>query len=49
VVPLGKAFDKLANQVARQYEKKGVSPAKAKQIGKATAGKVYREQLAKKK
>lgn len=34
-------FDKIANKAARSYEKKGVSPAKAKQIGKAVAAKVY--------
>ena len=33
-------FKKLANQVARQYRKKGVSKKKAEEIGKAVAYKV---------
>lgn len=36
-------FDKLSNKVTREYEKKGVSAKKARQIGNATAGKVARE------
>lgn len=36
-------FGKLSGSVAREYERKGVSPARAKKIGKAVAGKVARE------
>lgn len=43
-----KSFNKLANKVAREYEKKGISPAKAKQIGKGTAAKVKMEKKRKK-
>lgn len=37
-----KTFDKLADKVTREYEKKGVSPQKAREWGRATAGKVAR-------
>ncbi len=42
-------FKKLARQVAREYERKGYSKAKAEQIGRLVAGKVYWEKRAKKK
>ena len=38
-----KRFDKLADKVTREYEKKGVSRATAEKWGRATAAKVYRE------
>ncbi len=34
----GKEFKTVASKVAASYEKKGMSPTKAKEIGKATAG-----------
>lgn len=40
---MGKKFDKLSEHVARYYEAKGVSPAKAKLWGDETAAKVYHE------
>ena len=40
---MGKKFDKLSGKVEREYEKKGVSPSKAKQIGNAVAGQIARE------
>lgn len=33
-------FDKLANSVAKQYEKKGMSESKAKEVGAAVDAKV---------
>lgn len=36
-------FDKLAAKIAREYEKKGISPKKAKLFGVETAAKVKRE------
>lgn len=39
-----KAFDKLAEKVARQYEKKGIKPATAEKWGRATVVKVKHEQ-----
>ncbi len=38
-----KKFDRLADKVSREYEKKGVSPATAEKWGRATAAKVARE------
>jgi hypothetical protein len=38
-----KKFDRLAEKVTREYEKKGVSKATAEKWGRATAAKVYRE------
>ena len=38
-----KKFDRLAEKVAREYEKKGVSKATAEKWGRGTAAKVYRE------
>lgn len=35
-------FNKVSNNIAQEYEKKGMSPAKAKEIGDATAAKVAR-------
>jgi hypothetical protein len=40
---MGKKFDKLSGKVEREYENKGVSPSKAKQIGNAVAGQIARE------
>ena len=34
-------FDKLASKATRFYERKGVSPKRAKKIGKKVAGKQY--------
>ena len=39
-----KAFDKLAEKVARQYEKKGIKPTTAEKWGRATAAKVKQNQ-----
>jgi hypothetical protein len=36
-------FDKLKNRVASEYEKKGMSPQKAKEVGAAVAAKVGRK------
>ena len=38
-----KKFDRLAEKVTREYEKKGVSKATAEKWGRATATKVARE------
>ena len=35
-------FEKVSKSIAKEYEKKGVSPAKAKEIADATAAKVAR-------
>jgi len=35
-------FNKVSNNIAQEYEKKGMSPAKAKEVGDATAAKVAR-------
>ena len=35
-------FNQVSNNIAQEYEKKGMSPAKAKEIGDATAAKVAR-------
>lgn len=37
----GERFKRLANQVAREYMKKGYSKKRAEQIGRAVAGKVF--------
>lgn len=37
----GEKFKRLASEVAAEYRKKGYSPARAKRIGEATAGKVF--------
>ncbi len=42
-------FKKLAARVAREYEKKGYSKARAKSIGNLVAGKVYWEKNKKKR
>ena len=39
---MGKAFDKLAKHITKEYEKKGYTEKEAKYIGKATAGKIFR-------
>ena len=39
---MGKKFKHLEHIVEKEYEKKGYSKAKADYIGKAVAGKVYR-------
>lgn len=36
-------FDKLKNDIARGYEKKGMPRAKAQEIGKKVAGKIARK------
>jgi hypothetical protein len=41
-------FDKLASEIAKEYEKKGVSPEKAKEIGEATAAKIGRRKYGEK-
>lgn len=41
------SFNRLKNKVARSYEKKGYSPARAQKIGRATAGKVANEKRGK--
>lgn len=46
---MGRKFNKLANKVEREYEKKGISAKIAKKWADATAGKVYRERLRKRK
>ena len=38
-------FNKLSKQVARRYEEKGMKPAKAMEIGRRVAGKVYSKKL----
>ena len=40
---MGKKFDKLEHRVEREYRKKGYSLKESEYIGKATAGKIYRE------
>lgn len=44
----GKEFKPMAEAVAKSYEKKGMSKAKAEQIGKATAAKSMWKNLTKK-
>jgi len=44
----GKEFKTVASKVAASYEKKGMSPTKAKEIGKATAAKSMWKNLTKK-
>jgi len=41
-------FQKLAGQVAKQYEKKGMSKKKAEQVGRAVAAKVGMKKYGKK-
>lgn len=41
-MPMSK-FGKLSGAVTREYERKGYSKAKARKIGRATAGKIARE------
>ena len=43
---MGKKFERLEEKIAREYEKKGFSFAKAHEIGRETAAKVYREKIA---
>ena len=45
VMPLSKgaAFDRLAEEVAREYEAKGYSREHALEIGRAVAGKIARK------
>ena len=38
---MGKKFDRLEKKVEHFYEKKGYGHKKAKQIGYATAGKIF--------
>lgn len=44
---LGKKFNKLDRKIDRAYEARGFSKEEAAHIAAATAGKVYREKLAK--
>ena len=37
----GDKFKKLASEIAAEYRKKGYSATRAKQIGEATAGKIF--------
>lgn len=43
----GKRFNSLENSVAQEYEKKGVSPERARKIGAAVAAKVGRQKYGK--
>ena len=43
---MGKKFNHLEHIVAKEYEKKGYSHKKAEYIGKAVAGKVFRNKNA---
>ncbi len=45
----GKRFASLSNKVAKNYEKQGISKEEAEQIGDATAAKIGRNKLGKKK
>ena len=38
-------FDKLSGSVAKEYEKKGMTPAHAKAIGAAVAARIGREKM----
>ena len=42
-------FDKLAKEIAEEYEEKGKSPKEAREIGEATAAKIGRAKFGKKK
>ena len=44
----GKKFKKLASEIAAEYRKKGYSATRAKQIGEATAGKIFWKKYGKK-
>jgi len=37
---MSRRFNRLAGQVAREYERKGYSPSRARYIGRAVAGRV---------
>ena len=41
-------FDKLSNEIADEYEEKGMSPEKAQEVGDATAAKIGRKKYGKK-
>lgn len=43
---MGKRFNRLERKVEREYEKKGYSKKTSEKWAKATAGKVFREQQA---
>lgn len=45
----GKRFKALSRKIASQYRKKGMSSKKALRIAKATAAKIGRKKLGKKK
>lgn len=45
----GSRFKKVSGSVAKEYEKKGDSPKKAKEIGAAVAAKAGREKYGAKK
>lgn len=40
-------FDKLSNEIANEYEEKGMSPEKAQEVGDATAAKIGRAKYGK--
>ena len=40
-------FDKLSNEIAEEYEEKGMSPEKAQEVGDATAAKIGRAKYGK--
>lgn len=46
---MGKKFNRLEGKVEREYKKKGFSKKRARYIGRATAGKVFREKRAKRR
>ena len=41
-------FDKLSNEIAKEYKEKGMSPEKAQEVGDATAAKIGRAKYGKK-
>jgi len=45
----GKKFDRLSKRVEHEYEKKGYSKKRSKEIGEATAGKIFWKRNGKKK
>ena len=46
---MGKKFNRLEHRIAAEYRRKGISSAVAEEWGKATAGKVWREKMARRK
>jgi len=45
----GKRFKRLAKKVEQEYRRKGYSLKRARQIGRATAGKIFWQKYGKKK